>query len=160
MAKANSGGKKTAGIVVGIVAVLGVGLGGAALIKQINGEKTKEVSATFGYETGLLGAETGRDKSGATAWRTKDFVPVKGLVIDIDETAGDVSYNIYYYDADKAFISKTSAAMKVDYKAAEDSSIPSGAKYVRIVFEHANDTDISSSDIRTYSKEITVTYDK
>lgn len=160
MAKANSGGKKTAGIVVGVVAVLGVGLGGAALIKQINGEKTKEVSATFGYETGLLDAETGRDKTGATAWRTKDFVPVKGLVIDIDEKAGDVSYNIFYYDEDKAFISKTSAAMKVDYTASEDSSIPADAKYVRIVFEHENDTDISSSDIRTYCKEITVTYDK
>lgn len=158
MAKAKNG--KVAGVAIGIVAVLGVGLGGAALIKQISGEKTKEVSSTFGYETGLLDAETGREKTGATAWRTKDFIPVKGLVVDVDEKAGDISYNIYYYDADKAFLSKTSASLKVDYTASEDKSLPSDAKYVRIVFEHANDTDISSSDIRAYAKEYTVTYDK
>lgn len=65
MAKAKNG--KVAGVAIGIVAVLGVGLGGAALVKQISGEKTKDVSSTFGYETGLLDTETGRDKSGATA---------------------------------------------------------------------------------------------
>ena len=105
MAKAAKNGK-VAGVAIGIVAVLGVGLGGAALVKQISGEKTKDVSSTFGYETGLLDTETGRDKSGATAWRTKDFVPVKGLVIDVDEKAGDITYNIFYYDADKAFLKK------------------------------------------------------
>ncbi|MGN1062515.1 MAG: hypothetical protein ACI4RO_05230 [Candidatus Scatosoma sp.] len=146
-----------------VTLIVGLGLVACVIgltVRLNNNEKTKEVSATFGYETGLLDAETGRDKSGATAWRTKDFVPVKGLVIDIDEKSGDVSYNIFYYDEDKAFISKTSAALKVDYTASEDSSLPADAKYVRIVFEHANDTDISSSDIRTYCKEITVTYDK
>lgn len=158
MAKAKNG--KVAGVAIGIVAVLGVGLGGAALIKQISGEKTKEVSSTFGYETGLLDAETGREKTGATAWRTKDFIPVKGLVVDMSEDNSDISYNIYYYDADKAFLSKTSASLKVDYTASKDSSLPSDAKYVRIVFEHANDTDISSGDIRSYAKEYTVSYDK
>ena len=159
MAKAAKNGK-VAGVAIGIVAVLGVGLGGAALVKQISGEKTKEVSSTFGYETGLLDTETGRDKSGATAWRTKDFVPVKGLVIDIDEKAGDITYNIFYYDADKAFLEKTTTVLKVDYEADKDSSLPSDAKYVRIVFEHTNDKDISSSDIRKYAKTYTVTYDK
>ena len=159
MAKAAKNGK-VAGVAIGIVAVLGVGLGGAALVKQISGEKTKDVSSTFGYETGLLDTETGRDKSGATACRTKNFVPVKGLVVDVDEKAGDISYNIFYYDADKAFLKKTTTALKVDYEAAKDSSLPSDAKYVRIVFEHANDKDISSSDIRTYAKTYTVTYDK
>ena len=48
----------------------------------------------------------------------------------------------------------------MDYEAAKDSTLPSDAKYVRIVFEHANDKDISSSDIRTYAKTYTVTYDK
>lgn len=159
MAKAEKK-SKIAGIVVGVVAVTGVVLGGTALIKTISGEKTKEVSSTFGYETGLLDEETGRERAGATAWRTKDYVPVKGLVIDVDETTDDVSYNIYYYDADKAFISKTSSALKEDYTAKEDGSLPSDAKYVRIVFEHKNDTDISSSDIRTYGENIKVTYDK
>ena len=55
MAKAKNG--KVAGVAIGIVAVLGVGLGGAALVKQISGEKTKDVSSTFGYETGLLADE-------------------------------------------------------------------------------------------------------
>ena len=87
-------------------------------------------------------------------------MPVKGLVIDIDEQAGDITYNIYYYDADKAFLQKTTTVMTVDYEAAKDSSLPSDAKYVRIVFEHKNDKDISSSDIRSYAKTYTVTYDK
>ena len=159
MAKAEKT-KKIVGIAVAALSVLGVALGGASLIMQINSEKTKTVSSTFGYEVGLLDDETGRNKTVGTAWRTKDFVPVDGLVIDVDEDEDSISYNIYYYDNDKAFLSKTSTELKVDYTAVEDSALPSDAEYVRIVFQHENDTDISSSDIRAYTAYYTVTYNK
>ena len=158
MAKKETG-KKAAAIAVAAMSVLGVVLGGAALIKQVNSDKTREISSTFGYEVGLLDEETGRDKSGGTAWRTKDFVSVNELAVDVDEDDGSISYTLYYYDEDKAFLSK-GTTLTLDYKGATDTEMPSDAEYVRIVFTHTNDTDISSSDIRNYTDLYKVSYSK
>lgn len=158
MAKAEKA-KKAVDIVVACLSVLGFVLGGTALIKQVNSDKTKEVSATWGYEVGLLDEETGRDKTGGTAWRTKNFVSVDGLKVDVDEEDASISYSVYFYDEDKAFLSK-SDAMTVDYDAEADETVPADAEYVRIVFTHTNDTDISSSDIRAYTDLYTVSYTK
>lgn len=158
MAKAEKA-KKAVGFGVACLSVLGVVLGGTALIKQANSDKTKEVSATWGYEVGLLDEETGRDKTGGTAWRTKNFVSVEGLKVDVDEEDGSISYTVYFYDKDKAFLSK-SDAMTVDYEASADESVPADAEYVRVVFTHENDSDISTSDIRSYTDLYTVSYTK
>ena len=158
MAKKETG-KKAVAIAVAAMSVMGVVLGGAALIKSCSNDKTREISSTFGYEVGLLDDETGRDKSGGTAWRTKDFVSINELAVDVDEEDGSVSYTLYYYDEDKAFLSKGST-LSLDYKVATDTEKPSDAEYVRIVFTHANDTDISSSDIRSYTDLYTVSYSK
>lgn len=150
---------KIAAIAVAGMSVLGVALGGAALITAINNDKTKEISSTFGYEVGLLDDETGRDKTGGTAWRTKSFVTVDGLAVDVDEDDDSISYTLYYYDEDKAFLSKGSA-QTADYTVDSDKEKPSEAEYVRIVFTHANDTDISASDINSYTDLYKVTYSK
>lgn len=159
MAKKETG-KKVAAIAVAAMSVLGVVFGGAALIKQVNSDKTREISSTFGYEVGLLDEETGRDKSGGTAWRTKDFVSVNGLAIDFDDDEDSISCTFYYYDEDKAFLSKSSTAISMDYTVATDTEKPSDAEYVRLVFTHKNDTDISSSDIRNYTDLYKVSYSK
>ena len=158
MAKKETG-KKAVAIAVAAMSVMGVVLGGAALIKSCSNDKTREISSTFGYEVGLLDDETGRDKSGGTAWRTKDFVSINELAVDVDEEDGSVSYTLYYYDEDKAFLSKGST-LSLDYKVATDTEKPSDAEYVRIVFTHANDTDISTSDIRDYTDLYKVSYSK
>lgn len=158
MAKKETG-KKAVAIAVAAMSVMGVVLGGAALIKSCSNDKTREISSTFGYEVGLLDDETGRDKSGGTAWRTKDFVSINELAVDVDEEDGSVSYTLYYYDEDKAFLSKGST-LSLDYKVATDTEKPSDAEYVRIVFTHANDTDISSADIRSYTDLYKVSYSK
>lgn len=140
------------GIAMALICVVTAGL----VVKVNSMEKTKEVSATFGYEQGLLAAD-GSEKKGTTSFRTKDYIPTDGLIIDIKDDAS-VTYVIYFYDAEKNFLS-ASGEKATDFNAEKDS-VPSGAKYVRLMITPENDPEVSSGEIAGYAKELTVEYKK
>ena len=148
-------GKKAKGLLIGIGAVVAVAFTIGTTVRLNKLDKTDEVSATFGYEQGLLGAD-GSETKGTTAIRTKKFVSVEGLTCDLVSEAS-ITYKIFYYDKDEEFISATDE-LSADYVAGDN--LPEGAEYARVVITPVNDPEVSLTEIATYARELTVSWEK
>lgn len=144
--------------------LIGIGIGalvlilGGMAIKLNKLDKTDEVSTTFGYEQGLLSADDGGEVQGTTSIRTKDFVSLKDFKCDIDEEEGAVTYRIFWYDEDEAFISATQE-LTSDFDSKADE-VPETAKYARIMITPTNDPEVSPTEISKYASELSVEFIK
>ena len=117
-------------------------------------DKTDEISATTGWEKGLL-AEDGGEMRGTIAIRSKEFVPINGLNVDIRDNAG-ITYRIFFYDEHQVFLEST-AELVVDY---DMSQLPELAKYARFMIKPINDPEVSRAEIPEYASELTVEWTK
>lgn len=135
-------------VLCGILVVMGLNL------NKLN--KTKEVSATWGWEQGLL-AEDGSEVKGTTAIRTKEYVTLDGFTVEIGEDAS-ITYQLFFYDAEEAFI-EASTELSVDYDAAT-ASVPEKAETVRIMITPENDPEVSTTEIAKYARELVVAYSR
>ena len=139
---------------------IGIGITGLVLIlgsmalKLNKLDKTNEVSATFGYEQGLIGADGGEVK-GTTSIRTKDLITVDGLKCDLAEDAS-ITYQLFWYDEEEVFIS-ASEELTLDFDAST-GTVPETAEYVRIMITPVNDPEVSITEIAGYAGELTVEY--
>lgn len=82
---------------------------------------------------------------------SKDFVSTDGLTIKLQENA-DVSYKVYFFDTDKAFVSATEA-QSADFA----GTIPENAKFAKIVITPLHDAEVSIFEMSGYAKQLTVT---
>lgn len=138
-----------------IVCVLLVALIGGvtyAIVRVAQKDETKEISS-LAYKIGAL------DDNGAFVKNTasivsKDFISSDGLTIKLQENA-EVSYKVYFYDADKNFVSKTEV-QSADYA----GTIPENAKYAKIVVTPLHDAEVSIFEMSGYAKQLTVTVNK
>lgn len=147
--------KTAKGWFIGIGVTVAVAFAVGTIVKLNKLDKTDEVSATFGYEQGLLGAD-GSEVKGTTAIRTKNFVSVEGLECDLVSDAS-ITYKIFYYDKDEEFISATDE-LSADYVASDN--LPEGAEYARVMITPENDPEVSLTEVSTYARELTVSWDK
>lgn len=85
---------------------------------------------------------------------SKDFVSTDGLTIKLQENA-DVSYKVYFFDTDKAFVSATEA-QSADFA----GTIPENAKFAKIVITPLHDAEVSIFEMSGYAKQLTVTVNK
>ena len=76
-----------------------------AFVKISKIEKTKDVG-TLSYSIGSLNADDGKEIKDEHSLRTKHLSADKFNKIDIKDKA-DVTYQIFYYNADKKFIGKS-----------------------------------------------------
>lgn len=148
-------------IIAGIVAISGAIIGLSAKVASM--DKTKTVSATFGWEQGLLdttpGEETlGKEVKGTTSIRMKEAVTLDGFKIDIKDDAS-VTYQLFFLDKEEVCVGVSEAGMSIDYVAA-DASLPENAEKVRIVVTPNNDPEVSAFEMAGYAGELTVTYNK
>lgn len=138
-----------------IVCVLLVALIGGvtyAIVRVAQKDETKEISS-LAYKIGAL------DDNGAFVKNTasivsKDFISSDGLTIKLQENA-EVSYKVYFYDADKNFVS-ASEAQSADYT----GTIPENAKFAKIVVTPLHDAEVSIFEMGGYAKQLTVTVNK
>ncbi len=137
--------------VVMIIMVIVLCIFGAKLKKL---DKTDELSARKSWEKGLIAVDGG-DVRGTIAIRTKGFVPLNGLTVDICDNAG-ITYQIFWYDENKVFISCTEELV-VDF---DMSQTPELAEYARFMIKPVNDPEVSSSEIREYASELNVEWNK
>lgn len=139
------------GIGVGVMVAGMIGMG-----VQINKlTKTKEVSDVFGWEIGLLSTEDGGEVKGTTSIRMKDYCTVDKFTVDIQEDPS-VSYRVFFYNAEKEFISVTDELV-VDYDSATEE-VPEGAEYVRIMATPQNDPEVSTFEVAGYANDMLVEY--
>ncbi|MBQ8686112.1 MAG: hypothetical protein IJ514_08075 [Clostridia bacterium] len=117
-------------------------------------DKTDELSARNGWEKGLLAADGGEVR-GTISIRSKNFVPINGLKVDLRDNAG-ITYRIFFYDENQVFISATEELV-VDY---DVSQLPELAEYARFMITPMNDPEVSRSEISEYASELTVEWTK
>ena len=129
-----------------VVVVLGIRLN-----KQAT---TTTVSAATGYDIGTLDANGKVIKSSENIY-TKDYINVDGLKVTIKEKA-DVQYKLYFYDADKTFVSASTTWLTADF----DGNVPVNAKYARVLIDPTEDAEVSLLEVFGYANQLTVTYNK
>lgn len=129
-----------------VVVVLGIRLN-----KQAT---TTTVSAATGYDIGTLDANGKVTKSTENIY-LKDYITTDGLKVTIKEKA-DIQYKLYFYTEDKTFVSASSAWLTADF----DGTVPATAKYVRIVIDPTEDSEVSALEVFGYASQLTVTYNK
>lgn len=131
-------------VLVGTVTVLAI---------QLNRTTTATLFGTA-YAVGTLD-ENGKAAESKENIYTKDLISVDGLKITVKEKA-DVQYKLYFYDADKAFVSASEEWLTADF----DGTIPETAKYVRIVIDPIEDNEVFVFEVLGYANQLTVTYNK
>lgn len=133
-----------------------------AFVKISKIEKTKDVG-TLSYSIGSLNADDGKEIKDEHSLRTKHLSADKFNKIDIKDKA-DVTYQIFYYNADKKFIGK-SADLSADTTELEKTQTVETAtenvKYFRVVIK-VTDTakKVTIFNMNKYVKQVTVTLNK
>lgn len=133
-----------------------------AFVKIGKLEKTKDVG-TLSYSIGTINEEDGKEAKSEHALRTKHLSADKFNKIDIKDKA-DVTYQIFYYNADKKFIGK-SADLSADTTELEKTqtveTVTENVKYFRVVIK-VTDTakKVTIFNMNKYVKQVTVTLSK
>lgn len=149
--------RKNRKLLFGIVAVLLVALTGTVMVLAIQMNKqitTKTVSSLTDYDIGSLDVNGKVIKSSENIY-TKDYINVDGLKVTIKEKA-DVQYKLYFYDADKTFVSASTTWLTADF----DGNVPVNAKYARVLIDPTEDAEVSALEVFGYANQLTVTYNK
>lgn len=123
-----------------------------AIVRVVQKDETKEISS-LAYKIGALD-DNGAFMKNTASIVSKDFISSDGLTIKLQENA-EVSYKVYFFDADKAFVS-ASEAQSADYA----GTIPENAKYAKIVITPLHDAEVSIFEMSGYAKQLTVTVNK
>lgn len=133
-----------------------------AFVKISKIEKTKDVG-TLSYTIGSLNADDGKEIKDEHSLRSKHLSADKFNKIDIKDKA-DVTYQIFYYNADKKFIGK-SVDLSADTTELEKTQIvetvTENVKYFRVVIK-VTDTakKVTIFNMNKYVKQVTVTLNK
>ena len=133
-----------------------------AFVKISKIEKTKDVNA-LSYSIGSLNADDGKEIKDEHSFRTKHLSADKFNKIDIKDKA-DVTYQIFYYNADKKFIGKS------EDLSADTTELPAtqalgeateNVKYFRVVIK-VTDTakKVTIFNMNKYVNQVTVTLNK
>lgn len=133
-----------------------------AFVKIGKLEKTKDVGM-LSYSIGTINEQDGKEAKSEHALRTKHLSADKFDKIVIQDKP-DVTYQIFYYNADKKFIGK-SADLSADTTELEKTqtveTVTEIVKYFRVVIK-VTDTakKVTIFNMNKYVKQVTVTLNK
>lgn len=136
-------------IVVSILLLVGI----LGLCLRMGLSQTYTTLSATDYQVGALD-ENGAFVKNAGSFVTKEFHDVEGLSIKVEKKA-ELSYQIYFYDAEEKFVSATNS-FGVTY----NGIIPEKAELFKIVINPINDDDITTFDIINYSSDVQVRFYK
>ena len=133
-----------------------------AFVKIGKLEKTKDVG-TLSYSIGTINEQDGKEAKSEHALRSKHLSADKFNKIVIQDKP-DVTYQIFYYNADKKFIGK-SADLSADTTELEKTqtveTVTENVKYFRVVIK-VTDTakKVTIFNMNKYVKQVMVTLNK
>ena len=138
------------------VLLLGVIASVVTLFIQVDRNTTVTQIGAEAYKIAALddsGEETESDKSIVT----RDAFTTDGLKIELADDAA-VSYELYFYDADGEFVSKT-GALTADY---DGSPVPETAATVKVVITPTEDEDgkVTLTEVFGYASALTITVNR
>lgn len=130
-------------IILGVLLIAGIFMGLFGSDSKVDKDGKVEINPSF--EVGGLTAY-GKYDDVEDRLYTKEAFKCKGLQIKVDFDA-DIEYEIYFYDEDENFISKTEAT-----DSAYKEDVPETAVYARIVIVPEFDTDDVEPSINLVEK--------
>lgn len=138
------------------VLLLGVIASVVTLFIQVDRNTTVTQIGAEAYKIAALddsGEETESDKSIVT----RDAFTTDGLKIELADDAA-VSYELYFYDADGEFVSKT-GALTADY---DGSTVSETAATVKVVITPTEDEDgkVTLTEVFGYASALTITVNR
>ena len=138
------------------VLLLGVIASVVTLFIQVDRNTTVTQIGAEAYKIAALddsGEETESDKSIVT----RDAFTTDGLKIELADDAA-VSYELYFYNADGEFVSKT-GALTADY---DGSTVPETAATVKVVITPTEDEDgkVALTEVFGYASALTITVNR
>lgn len=141
---------------VTFVLLLGVIASVVTLFIQVDRNTTVTQIGAEAYKIAALddsGEETESDKSIVT----RDAFTTDGLKIELADDAA-VSYELYFYDADGEFVSKT-GALTADY---DGSTVPETTATVKVVITPTEDEDgkVTLTEVFGYASALTITVNR
>lgn len=127
----------------------------AITVMFVKKDSVKTLTAT-NYEIGEI-ADTGKavaDSSGAV--RTKEFINADGLKIELGKDA-TVTYAVFFYDEEKVLVSVVDNLSTNYY-----GVVPKEAKYAKVEITPTADEDgkVSAAELKYYTAQVTVSYNK
>ena len=142
--------------VIVFVLLLGMLASVVTLFIQVDRNTTVTQIGAEAYKIAALddsGEETESDKSIVT----RDAFTTDGLKIELADDAA-VSYELYFYDADGEFVSKT-GALTADY---DGSTVPETAATVKVVITPTEDEDgkVTLTEVFGYASALTITVNR
>ena len=141
-----------------IVFLLVIGLVGAVVALFVMLDRQTTVSE-LGPEAYMIGAldEEGKEADGDASIVTRKAFTTDGLKIELADEA-KVSYELFFYDEDDAFISST-GALSTDFLGL---MVPLNAETAKIVITPVEDEDgkVSLTEVIGYADQVTVTIDR
>ena len=145
-------------IAVALALVLGV----VAVVKIGKIEKTKDLGVTA-FELGTLNAEDGKEAKSDFAIRSLYQKADKFNKITLAEDA-DVTYQIFYFNADKKFIGKSNALSAETTELADKFTVSGATENVRyyrvVVIVPDTKDEVTILNMGKYLEQITVTINK
>ena len=133
-----------------------------AFVKISKIEKTKDLGVTA-FEIGMLNAEDGKEAKSDFALRSSYQKADKFNKITLAEDA-DVTYQIFYFNADKKFIGKSNALSAETTELTKTFTVSGATENVRyyrvVVIVPDTKDEVTILNMGTYLKQITVTINK
>lgn len=133
-----------------------------AFVKISKIEKTKDLGVTA-FEIGMLNAEDGKEAKSDFALRSSYQKADKFNKITLAEDA-DVTYQIFYFNADKKFIGKSNALSAETTELTKTFTVSGATENVRyyrvVVIVPDTKDEVTILNMNSYLKQITVTINK
>lgn len=141
--------------IFGAITLLAVGFIGLA-VNAFQNEPTRTLNSTH-YAVGTIDGTTGENQDSNLSFRMKDMQTTDGLVIDVKENA-KVTYNIYFYNADKEFV-EVQQDLAVDIS---ENDVASDYEYFRITItpNQVDEEDVVCTLLNktAYTNQISVSF--
>ena len=131
---------------------------GAGVVASVVNDDRKDVGGYFSYEIGTLNEQGKETKGDTSAIRMTKYYDVEGLNVELEKGA-TVSYTIFFYDEDKAFLASLPQTDDFDI----DLELPEAAataEFFKIVIKPTADAEVSKSEISKYESQLEVTINK
>ena len=138
-----------------LIAVMALGL--IASFVSINNAIPTRTLSDSAFKIGLIDSDEGDYMQGTTSIYTKEYIPIDGLKCKPQEDAS-IEYQVFFYTEEKEYISAT--AVRTDIFSVEFDTVPTGARYARVMVTPLHDYEVASREVETYAKMITITYNK
>ena len=141
--------------VITFLLFLGIIAAVVTLFFQVDRQTTVERIGAESFSIGTLD-ESGAGTEEDTAIYTKNAFTTDGLKVEMNADA-EVTYVLYFYDADDEFISATET-LSADF----DGEIPEGAEYARVMITPTADEDgkVSFIEVLGYANALTITVNR